>query len=39
MEVHNADMEHDEASSLTISTAEMLLTAVIEAQEGQDIAT
>ena len=39
VEAHNADMEHDEVSSLTISTEEMLLTAVIEAQEGQDIAT
>ena len=32
-------MEHDEVTSLTISTEETLLTAVIEAQEGQDVAT
>ena len=32
-------MEHDEVASLTISTEETLLTAVIEAQEGQNVAT
>ena len=32
-------MEHDEVMSLTISTEGTLLTAVIEAQEGCDIAT
>ena len=32
-------MEHDEEMSLTISTEGTLLTTVIEAQEGQDIAT
>ena len=30
-------MEHDEVMSLTVSTKGTLLTAVIEAQEGQDI--
>ena len=39
MEAHNPYMEHDEVMSLTISREEVLLTAVIEAQEGQDIAT
>ena len=34
-----AYMEHDEVMSLTISTEGTLLTAVIEAQEGQDITT
>ena len=32
-------MEHDEVTSLTISTEETLLTAVIEAQEDQYVAT
>ena len=32
-------MEHDEVTSLTVSMEGTLLTAVIEAQEGQDVAT
>ena len=32
-------MEHDEVTSPTISTEGTLLTAVIEVQEGSDIAT
>ena len=32
-------MEHDEVTSPTISTEGTLLTAVIKAQEGRDIAT
>ena len=32
-------MEHNEVTSLTISTEGTLLTTVIEAQEGQDVAT
>ena len=32
-------MEHDEVTSLTISTEGTLLTTVIEVQEGCDIAT
>ena len=32
-------MEHDEVTSLTVSMEGTLLTAVIEAQEGHDIAT
>ena len=35
----HAYMEHDEVISLTISMEGTLLTAVIKAQEGQDIAT
>ena len=34
-----AYMEHDEVMSLTISMEGTLLTTVIKAQEGQDIAT
>ena len=32
-------MEHDEVMSLTVSTEATLLTAVIESQEGHDVAT
>ena len=32
-------MEHDEVTSLTASTKGTLLTAVIEAQKGSEIAT
>ena len=32
-------MEHDEVTSPTVSMEGTLLTAVIEAQEGQDVAT
>ena len=32
-------MEHDEVTSPTVSTEGTLLATVIEAQEGQDIAT
>ena len=35
----HAYMEHDEVMSPTISTEGTLLTAVIEAQEGCDVAT
>ena len=34
-----AYMEHDEVTSLTVSMEGTLLTAVIEAQEGRDVAT
>ena len=34
-----AYMEHDEVMSLTVCMEGTLLTAVIEAQEGQDVAT
>ena len=32
-------MEHDEVMSLTVSMKGKLLTAVIKAQEGQDVTT
>ena len=32
-------MEHNEVTSLTVSMEGTLLTAVIEAQEGRDVAT
>ena len=35
----HAYMEHDKVMSLTVSMEGTLLTAVIEAQEGHDVAT
>jgi hypothetical protein len=39
MAVHSEVMQREEVSSPTVSTESTMLTAVIEAKEGRDVAT